>query len=446
MSLEKSTLRKVNLRLIPFIALLYTLNILDRTNIAVASLTMKPDLHFSDSIYGLGAGMFFIGYFFFEVPSNLILEKFGARLWIARIMVTWGIISACMMFVKSAPMFYTLRFLLGVAEAGFYPGIILYLTYWFPTAQRAQAVARFVAVSAIVGVIGGPIGGQLLKLNGVMGLTGWQWLFLVEGIPSCILGIVVLFYMTDRPEKAHWLTNEERGWLMKRLAGEAKMRHEKHSLDLKKALMNRDLLQYCGLFFLYVTSDYGIGFFAPQIFKAQTTIDGVRTWSDQQIAFVASLPALVGAIAMLLGAAHSDRNCERKYHVAFGAAVGVVGIILTAISHNPIFTLLSLMLFKIGHSSCQGPFWSMPTSMLTGAAAAGGIAFINSVGNLGGFAGPFAMGKLKDATGGYQTGLFCLAGALFGACLLGLASRHSPAHEMAMREAKHEDTPVEMNV
>ncbi|MDX1931986.1 MAG: MFS transporter [Capsulimonadales bacterium] len=426
-TLERTVLAKITRRLIPFIALIYAFNILDRTNIGIASLTMKKDLAFSDTVYGLGAGMFFIGYFFFEVPSNLILEKIGARIWIARIMFTWGAISAGMMFVTTPFSFYAMRFLLGVAEAGFYPGMILYLTYWFPTVQRAQAVARFVAVSAVVGVLGGPLSGLLLGMDGFWGLKGWQWLFVLEGLPSCLLGFAVLRYLTDRPEQAEWLRPEEREWLLGRLARERRHREKHHGLSLAQALKNRDLLHYCAIFFLYVSVGYGLGFFVPQIFKSQTN------WSDQWIALMAALPGLAGAVAMQIGAAHSDRTCERKYHMAFGTAVGAVGVVMAALSHNPYFTLLALVIINLGNGSCQGPFWAMPTSMLTGAAAAGGIAFINSVGNLGGFVGPYLMGLLKDATRDYRAGLFTLAALLFGASILSLFARHDPAQERAAR-------------
>ena len=426
-AMERATLGKVARRLIPFIALIYAFNILDRTNIGIAALTMKPDLRFSDTVYGIGAGMFFIGYFFFEAPSNLILERVGARVWIARIMFTWGLISAGMLFVRTPFQFYAMRFLLGLAEAGFYPGMILYLTYWFPTAQRAQAVARFVAVSAVVGVIGGPLSGMLLWLDGWHGLKGWQWLFLLEGLPSCLLGFFVLWYMTDRPEKAHWLTNAERGWLINRLAAERTHRDKQHGLTLMQALQSPAILHFCALFFLYVSAGYGLGFFTPQIFKAQTT------WTSQTISLVTAFPGLAGALAMLLSAAHSDKTCERKYHVAFGAALGALGVVLVALSPHPYFTIAALVVVSIGTGICQGPFWAMPTSMLSGAAAAGGIAFINSVGNLGGFAGPVAMGKLKDLTNSYEAGLFVLAAMLAGAAILAVLAKHDPAAE---RESK----------
>jgi ACS family tartrate transporter-like MFS transporter len=413
----RAILAKVARRLIPFIAIIYAFNILDRTNISIASLTMKPDLHFSDTVYGIGAGMFFIGYFFFEAPSNLILEKVGARIWIARIMFTWGLVSSAMMFVTTPTMFYVMRFLLGLAEAGFYPGMILYLTYWFPTAQRAQAVARFVAVSAIVGVVGGPLSGMLLWMDGIGGLKGWQWVFLLEGVPSCLLGFVVLKYLTDKPEKANWLYPEEKNWLMQTLASEATVRETKHGVSVWGAFKDPLILRFCLLFFLYVSAGYGLGFFTPQIFKAQTT------WSAQFISLVTALPGLVGAVAMLLSAAHSDKTGERKYHVAIGAAIGALGICLIAVSHDPYFTLAAMTVTSIGTGMCQGPFWAMPTSMLTGAAAAGGIAFINSVGNLGGFAGPVAMGKLKDLTQNYQAGLFVLAGMLLAASILSATTR-----------------------
>lgn len=432
--MERAVLGKVARRLIPFIALIYAFNILDRTNIGVASLTMKPDLGLSDTVYGLGAGMFFIGYFFFEVPSNLILERVGARIWIARIMFTWGAVSAAMMFVTTPFWFYVMRFLLGVAEAGFYPGMILYLTYWFPTVQRAQAVARFVAVSAIVGVVGGPLSGALLGMDGILGLKGWQWLFLLEGLPSCLLGFAVLRYMTDRPEKAEWLHEEERSWLISRLARERAHRDLHHGLSFRQALASPLLLHFCALFFFYVSAGYGMSFFVPQILKAQTS------WTDQQIALAAALPGLAGAIAMLMSAAHSDRTCERKYHVAVGAAVAAVGIVLTAISSNPVFTMAALVIVSLGNGACQGPFWAMPTSMLSGAAAAGGIAFINSVGNLGGFAGPALMGRLKDVTQGYQAGLFVLAGMLLTASVLALLAHHSPALELANRRSEKQST------
>ena len=421
--MERIVLGKVARRLIPFIALLYAVNILDRNNIGVASLAMKPDLGFSDKVYGFGAGIFFLGYFLFEIPSNLILEKVGARLWITRILVTWGIVSVGMMFVTNAGWFYFMRFLLGVAEAGFYPGVILYLTYWFPTAQRAQAVARFVAVSAIVGVLGGPLSGQLLRLDGLGSLKGWQWLFLLEGLPACLLGFVAIRYLTDRPEKAGWLKKEERDWLVAKLASERREREETHKhLSLADALKSPRLLHFAGLFFLYVAAGYGVGFFAPLIFK------GMTNWTAQKISFLTALPGLVGAVSMLWSANHSDKTGERRLHVAAGAAIAAVGVTCLALAPNPYLALGAMALTELGRGIVQGPFWAMPTSILSRVAAAGGIAFINALGNLGGFAGPYAMGWLKDYTGGYQTGLFLLAGMNVGAAVLAVLVPKAPPH------------------
>jgi MFS family permease len=380
--------------------------------------------------------MFFVGYILLEVPSNLILERVGARVWIARIMFTWGVISSAMLFVRTPFQFYSMRFLLGLAEAGFYPGMILYLTYWFPTAQRARAVARFVAVSAVVGVLGGPVSGLLLGMNGWLGLKGWQWLFLIEGIPSCLLGFAVLRYLTDRPEQARWLKPAERDWLIVRLTAERQHRQRRLSLSFADALKHPDLLLYAAIFFLYLCAGSGLGFFVPQILKAQTT------WTDQQIASAGALPGLAGAVAMLVAASLSDRTCERKRYFAAGAAFAAVGIALTALSPAPWFTLAALVWVSIGSGICQGPFWAMPTSMLTGAAAAGGIAFINSLGNLGQFAGPFLMGRLKDVTGEYEAGLFALAATMLMAGMLTLRARHDPAHERATRAAPPEQSRV----
>ena len=425
-AMERIVLGKVAKRLIPFIALLYAFNILDRTNIGVASLQMKPDLGFSDTVYGLGAGIFFLGYFIFEIPSNLILEKVGARLWITRILFTWGVVSAAMMFVKTAGWFYFMRFLLGIAEAGFYPGIILYLTYWFPTVQRAQAVARFVAVSAIVGVLGGPVSGQLLRLDGLGGLQGWQWLFLLEGLPSCLLGFVAIRWLTDSPEKAEWLTGEERQWLVEKLASERQVREDTHKhLSLLDALKSPRLMHFAFLFFLYVSAGYGVSFFAPLIFK------GMTTWTDQKISFLTALPGLVGACSMLWSAHHSDKTGERRLHVASGAAIAAVGVVLLALARDPYLALGAMAFAELGRGIVQGPFWAMPTSLLSRAAAAGGIALINSIGNLGGFVGPKAMGWLKDQTGGYQTGLFLLSGLLVGAAVLAVLVPKAPAPQEA---------------
>src|SRR5438067_7916086 len=296
--------------------LLYVVNILDRVNFGIAVLTMKKDLGFSDEVYGLGAGIFFVGYFFFEVPSNVALERLGARLWIARIMLTWGVIASAMMFMHSAASYYTLRFLLGVAEAGFFPGMMLYLTYWFPNVARGQAAARFIIANTVANIIGGPLGAQFLKLDGMAGLHGWQWLFLMEGLPAVVLAFVVLAYMTDRPAKAHWLLPDEREWLMRTLAAEQAHRQKYHHMTLLQAFRYPRVLHLSALFFLNILAGSGLGFFANLILKQRTG------WSDQHVLWINAIPSVLGAIALLLSAAHSDRSHERRLHVAFGLGLG----------------------------------------------------------------------------------------------------------------------------
>ena len=402
--LERVTLGKVTRRLIPFMFLLYIFAVLDRFNVTVAVLTMKKDVGLNDEMYGFGTGIFFIGYFFFEIPSNVLMARFGARKWIARIMFTWGVIASSMMFMKTPMHFYVLRFLLGVAEAGFFPGMMLYLTYWFPNAARGQAAARFIVAGSVAGIIGGPLGALLLELNGAGGLRGWQWLFLIEGIPSFLLGFAVLYYMTDKPENAHWLLPEEREWLLRTLAREQTHRQKFHHMSLGQALRYPRVLHLSALFFLNIFSGSGLGVFSNLIVQQRTH------WSDQKILLVGTLPAIIGAIAMMLAAAHSDRTHERRLHTAWGLLVAALGIVLAAVTRSPTMIITALCVVSIGMAIFNGPFWALTTGFLSGAAAAGGIAFINSVGNSGSFFGPTLMGYLKTHTSAYEIGLYLLAG------------------------------------
>jgi ACS family tartrate transporter-like MFS transporter len=405
-SVESVALGKVSRRLIPFLFVLYIFNFLDRTNVGVAALTMKPDLGLSDAAYGLGAGIFFLGYFFFEVPSNLILQRVGARLWMARIMVTWGLISSGMMFVKSPTSFCVLRFLLGVAEAGFFPGMIFYLTNWFPAAERARAISRFMTAIPLAGVLGSPLSGQLLKLNGLAGLKGWQWLFLAEGLPSVVLAIVTLFYLTDRPADAHWLSPEERERLMERLQREQALQDQHHGFTLWQAFAHPVILLFCLLYFTNAFCGYSLTFWTPLVLKSRAA------WSDLAIAGAAAVPNLCAAIVMSLVGMHADRRGERRWHIACAAWTSALGFALSAWTHSPILTVAAFALAYCGSTSMLGPFWALSTSMMSAAACAGAIAFINSVGNLGGFAGPYLQGWLKDKTGGFTVGL-CVPAALF---------------------------------
>jgi ACS family tartrate transporter-like MFS transporter len=426
LSLETIVFAKVRARLIPFMFLLYVVNYLDRVNIGFAALQMNRDLGFSPVEFGYGAGIFFWGYLLFEVPSNLLMERVGARLWIARIMLGWGVVSACMMFVKSAWMFYIMRFTLGVAEAGFFPGMILYLTYWFPASERAKATAQFMTATAIAGVVGGPLSGSLLTLDGYLGLAGWQWLFLVEGIPSVLLGFVVLAYLTDRPEQAHWLSDVEREWLVARMQEDRAARaagvggdHTQHAF--LPALASPQVWMFALIYFTIVVGFYGIGFWLPQILK---NLSGLR---DFQIGLLAAIPYVIAAVAMVLVAASSDRTGERRKHVALTALMGAVALVLSAKMTHPALALMTFSLAAAGIWGTLGPFWALPTAALSGTAAAGGIALINSVGNLGGFWGPSMIGWVRAQTGSFTAALLFLAVAPLLTSILVMFVRPSSA-------------------
>ena len=414
-ALERATLRAVSYRLIPFLFLLYIVSFLDRVNVGFAALEMNHDLGLSPAVYGFGAGVFFIGYSAFEVPSNLILARIGARLWIARIMITWGLIAAGMMFVSGPLSFYGLRFLLGVAEAGFFPGIIFYLSGWVPAAARARAVARFMTAIPLSAVIGGPISGALLGLNGWLGLAGWQWLFLLEGLPAVVLGLVVLRFLPDRPQQVEWLASEQRAWLATRLASEHDERVEHHRDSVVRALTNGVVWQLGLLLFLSTSfGQYALTLWMPQIVR------GFSGLTDLQVGLITAIPNIAAVIVMVTLASHSDRTRERCIHIAAVSAVSSLGFLGCALVRSPVPAVIFLVLAATGISA-HGPFWPLPSMFLTGAAAAGGIALINSLAALSGFAGPYAVGLLTSASGDFRSGLLALAGAsLVGA---GLALR-----------------------
>ncbi|MEH1831442.1 MAG: MFS transporter [Nostoc sp.] len=417
-ALKRKVLNKVTRRLIPLLLVLYIIAYLDRVNVGFAALQMNHDLGFSSTIYGFGSGVFFLGYFLFEIPSNLILERIGARVWIARISITWGVIAAGMMFVKSPFSFYLLRFFLGIAEAGFFPGIILYLTYWFPTIQRAKTIASFMTATAIAGVVGGPLSGLLLTLHGIAGLAGWQWLFLVEGLPAIVMGFVVLNYLCERPEQAEWLEVEERFWLQERLQLESEHKQRHNSYTLLQALVNPKVWLLSLIYFTLVIGIYGISFWLPQIIK------GFSGLSDLWVGCLSVIPYLVGAIGMVFVGSHSDQTRERRAHVAIPAFIGAFGLVLSAYSHQPVTALASLSLAALGIWGALGPFWTLPTGFLSGTAAAGSLALINSVGNLGGFVAPYIIGLIKDATNSFTGGLLVMAAGLLVGGILTLVMHH----------------------
>jgi ACS family tartrate transporter-like MFS transporter len=428
--IERTVVRKILFHLLPFLAIQYVFCLLDRTNVSIAALQMQGDLGFNDAVYGLGAGIFFLGYFLFEIPSNLIMEKVGARLWIARIMVTWGIISACMMFVRTPLSFYSLRFLLGLAEAGFYPGIILYLTYWIPSHLRASVIARFLAMTGVLQIFGPIVGAGLLKMHGLLGLPGWQWLFLLEGLPSVVLGFFVLKYMPNGPRNVHWLTDDEKDWVCDTVARDSASDHKVQHLSFKIALTDKRIVGLVLIFIVTSTGGNAVGFFGPALIKARSG----GTWPDWVAAIVSAIPTVVGAIAMAIAATHSDRSGRRRSHVALGYGLAGLAFLALVWAPNAPLTLLALSINTLGERVAAGSYWAVTTNVLGARAAAGGIAFINSVGNLGGFIGPFLMGWLKKSTGG---GYF--AGLLTAALLFLLGSAFS--YLFLVQHAAHKPEP-----
>jgi MFS transporter, ACS family, tartrate transporter len=406
------TLRKVTWRLIPFLFLLYIIAWLDRVNVGFAGLEMNADLGFSSTVFGFGSGIFFLGYCLFEIPSNIILERVGARLWISRIMVTWGLISAGLMFVRTPAAFYLLRFLLGAAEAGFFPGVIYYLSLWYPTAHRARAIAAFMTAVPVTGLIGGPLSGALLGLDGIYGLKGWQWLFFLEGLPAVILGSSVIFYLNDRPETTPWLAPAERDWLVETLAAERKACALRP--DIRVALTD-GTVWWLGIIFLLVAAGfYGYSFWAPLVIKSLTGL------SNFKVGLVLGAISGITILGMLLNSHHSDRTGERAKHIAVPLLVMSVGLIGCALLRQPVLAIIALALVPLGHCASYGPFWSTPTQFLTGPAAAAGIALVTMIANIGGFAGPALIGVLKTRIGTYTHAFLLLGGLAVIAALFAL--------------------------
>jgi MFS transporter, ACS family, tartrate transporter len=430
---EAVILGKVARRLIPFLFTLYVANILDRANVGFARFRMLADLGLGEEVYGWGATFcFYVGYLLFEVPSNLILHRIGARRWISRIMITWGIVSTCTMFVRDARSFYLVRVLLGIAEAGFFPGIVLYLSYWFPTRERARAVACFMMASPLSGAFGGLLSGNLLEYtDGAWGLAGWQWLFLIEGIPSVLLGIVTWWYLTDRPDQARWLVPDERKWLSARMAREERRQEERHGLNRLGALADPRVGLFILLYFTIALGSNGFGFYAPEILKRHFS-----GWGSAAIGSLYLVPNLTTALAMFLIGRHSDRTGERRWHLAACALIAAVGWAISATSRSPWIVLLALTMAQVGMISMIGPFWSLSTSFLSGVGAVGGIALINTIANTGGaFSSPL-MSRLEKATGSFAAGQMVLAVTMLAGAAIALVIRHDPAAERVPREVR----------
>jgi MFS transporter, ACS family, tartrate transporter len=411
---EDAIVRTLSRRLIPFLFLLYVVAYLDRINLGFAALQMQQQLGFNDTIYGFGAGIFFAGYFLFQIPSNLILTRVGARRWIAFLMIMWGTISASMCLVRSVESFYGLRFLLGVAEAGFFPGVIFYLKNWFPSRARARTVARFMTAAPLAGVIGGPLSGALLGLHQKASLAGWQWMFLLEGIPAIVLGAAAWVYLVDHPALATWLSQEQREWLQQTLEKEKAAAKDLSAREVLRVFTLVPVWILTLVYFGLNCVSYGVTLWLPNLIK---NLSGVGNFA---IGVLSAIPYIAAALTMVVVGIHSDRSGERRWHTAAPALAGAVALALAAhvTSSGPAIFLISVVI--LGVFSMMGPFWAMPTALLSGTAAATGIALINSVGNLGGFFGPFIIGLVRTSTGGFKGGLLVVAGALGMSAILTL--------------------------
>jgi ACS family tartrate transporter-like MFS transporter len=408
---QRRTIVKVSSRLLPLIVAAYLVAYIDRSNVAFAALTMNKDLGINAYMYGLGAGIFFLGYALFEVPSNIVLEKVGARRWIARIMITWGMISALMATTAGPISFLVLRFLLGVAEAGFFPGIILYFTYWFPDQYRARVISTLFIAVPLANAVASVVSGAILEMDGVLGLHGWQWVFVIEALPAVLLGFVVLRLMTDRPAVADWLNADEKDWLETQLQAERTRVEAAGRLSLMRALTDSRVLALALIYFASVIAGYGITFFLPQIVKGlghSNFVTGLLT----------AIPYVIGVIGLILWGHSSDRHKERRWHLIVASTTAAVGLAGTAFFTGSAWALVTMSVAAIGLYGSRPSFWPMPSLFLTGSAAAAGIALINSIGNLGGYIGPFVVGWIKQSTNSFEMGVYFLAGCALSSALI----------------------------
>lgn len=437
--MKARVVRKVALRLVPFLCLLYFVNYLDRTNIGFAGPNgLTEELQLSATAFGLASGIFFIGYLLLEVPSNLALHRFGARRWIARIMITWGILATLTAFTPNGTVLLVLRFLLGVAEAGFFPGIIFYLTLWFPASERARVVAMFMAAIPVSTAIGSTLSSVIIQsAHGMFGLSGWRLMFLFEGLPAVLLAAVVWFYLTDRPEQAKWLDDDERAWLTETLAAEARDREQAHPWTLRRALFSGRMLALSFVYFGTVYGGYTLTFFLP------TIVDGFKEqfglhMSVIQAGLITATPYAIGAVVMIVWGRHGDRKGERVWHVAGPLIVGGLAIPIALYMGSPLAVMVCVTLTAAGHYAAVSTFWTLPSTFLTGAAAAGGIALINSLGNLSGFAAPYVTGWLSDLTGNERGGLWVAGACMLAAAATTLALGAAPRAERAAVRAEAE--------
>jgi D-galactonate transporter len=418
--LERTTMRHVTWRLLPFLLLLYIISWLDRVNVGFAKLQMGADLGLDDAAFGFGFSIFFVSYALLEVPSNLVLARLGARVWIARIMITWGLISAGMMFVEGPLSFYLMRFLLGAAEAGFLPGIIYYLNHWFPRTHRAKAVSWFMIGIPLSVVFGGPLSGWIMQsMDEYLGLHGWQWMFIAEGLPAVLLGFVVLWFLTEKPADARWLTEAQRVWLSQRIDAEQVAAHARHGVQLRAALLHPTVWLLAVIMFCCQTGSYGLTFWVPSI------VDGLSGYSELEVGLFSAIPYIAAALGMVLVGWTSDRSGERFFHVAVPSLIGAVGFIAVGMFTTPALAMTALAIAAVGDYCTRGPFWALPGKFLTGTALAGSIALINSMGAVGGVVGPWAVGGLKQSTGSFIAPMALLSGVLVLGAVLTLILRGS---------------------
>lgn len=402
-AIERTTMRIVAWRLLPLVFLLYLLSLIDRTNLGVGALAMNLDLGLSPYVYSLGVAAFFVGYIPCEIPSNLILERIGARLWIGRIAITWGLVACCMALVSGQISFLVVRFLLGVAEAGLFPGMLLYLTYWFPNAYRARVNAALVLAVPASGVIGAPLAGSLMELNGLLGLTGWQWMFVLEGLPSVVLGFVVLRRLTEHPANAAWLEAAQRDWLETTLARERAAVEAVHSrLSLWRGLTDRRVLALCLVYFSMGATAYSMGYFLPLFIKAWGLSNFATGWT-------VAVPELIGVIGMVICGYWADRMSDRRRSLGIALLVGTVGLVCMGIYGASPWSLIAVAMVSVGLNAGRPMFWTLPPAFLSGSAMAGVIALISCFANFGGMLGPIAIGWAKTATGSLAGGLYCIA-------------------------------------
>jgi ACS family tartrate transporter-like MFS transporter len=418
-AIEKSAMRKIYIRLLPFAILTYFLAYVDRINVSFAGLTMRGDLHMSATAFGFAAGTFYWGYFIFEVPSNIALEKIGARVWIARIMITWGIFAGITAMVVGSTSFAVVRFFLGASEAGFFPGIILYFTYWFPSYHHARIVSAFLIGLPVAVAAGAPISTAILGLDGLFGLSGWQLMYIAEAIPTILIGVATLFVMTDRPEQAKFLTDAEKTWLTAKLASERRAKEAVRTFGMIQAMFDPKVLLLSLNYFGIVVASLGVLIFVPQIIKS------IGNSGNMTVGWLTMIPYICGGVSLVVWGRISDRMRERRYNLLVACLLAAVGLFIAGYMLGTWWSMVGLSLATMGFYGTKGPFWAMPPMFLTGTAAAATIAWINSIGNLGGFFGPWYVGVMKDATGSYAGGLYglallCLVSALVCAFFLNI--------------------------